>query len=103
MIEKKSLEELLNKINDLIKNSPVQDIQKNVRAVISSWFASHNLVTREEFDAQVEVLRRTQDKRHPLLYQQVRIAFGRPAMPARRAPMQIQLRQPLQRPQPPSL
>jgi BMFP domain-containing protein YqiC len=62
VIEKKSLEELLNKINDLIKNSPVQDIQKNVRAVISSWFASHNLVTREEFDAQVEVLRRTQDK-----------------------------------------
>ena len=66
MIEKKSLEELLNKINDLIKNSPVQDIQKNVRAVISSWFASHNLVTREEFDAQVEVLRRTQDKLHKL-------------------------------------
>lgn len=66
MIEKKSLEELLNKINDLIKHSPVQDIQKNVRAVISSWFASHNLVTREEFDAQVEVLRRTQDKLHKL-------------------------------------
>ena len=66
MIEKKSLEELLNKINELIKNSPVQDIQKNVRAVISSWFASHNLVTREEFDAQVEVLRRTQDKLHIL-------------------------------------
>lgn len=66
MIEKKSLEELLNKINELIKNSPVQDIQKNVRAVISSWFASHNLVTREEFDAQVEVLRRTQDKLHKL-------------------------------------
>ena len=66
MIEKKSLEELLNKINDLIKNSPVQDIQKNVRAVISSWFASHNLVTREEFDAKVEVLRRTQDKLHKL-------------------------------------
>lgn len=66
MIEKKSLEDLLNKINDLIKNSPVQDIQKNVRAVISSWFASHNLVTREEFDAQVEVLRRTQDKLHKL-------------------------------------
>jgi BMFP domain-containing protein YqiC len=66
VIEKKSLEELLNKINDLIKNSPVQDIQKNVRAVISSWFASHNLATREEFDAQVEVLRRTQDKLHKL-------------------------------------
>jgi hypothetical protein len=45
----------------------------------------------------------TAGKRHPLLYQQVRIAFGRPVMPARRAPMQTQLRLPLQRPQPPSL
>jgi BMFP domain-containing protein YqiC len=40
----------------------VQDVQKNLRAMISSWFASHDLVTREEFDAQVQVLRRTQDK-----------------------------------------
>lgn len=62
MIDKKSLEDLSIKINDLIKKSPIQDVQKNIRAVISGWFASHDLVTREEFDAQVEVLRRTQDK-----------------------------------------
>ena len=61
MVDKKVLDELINKINDLVKNSPIQDVQKNVRAVLSGWFASHNLVTREEFDAQVEVLRRTQD------------------------------------------
>jgi ubiquinone biosynthesis accessory factor UbiK len=61
MVDKKVLDELINKINDLVKNSPIQDVQKNVRAVLSEWFASHNLVTREEFDAQVEVLRRTQD------------------------------------------
>mgnify|MGYP005723738221 CR=1 FL=1 len=66
MIDKKSLEDLSNKINDLIKKSPMQDVQKNIRAVISGWFASHDLVTREEFDAQVEVLRRTQDKLHKL-------------------------------------
>ena len=66
MIDKKSLEDLANKINDLIKKSPMQDVQKNIRAVISGWFASHDLVTREEFDAQVEVLRRTQDKLHKL-------------------------------------
>ncbi|MBA4740023.1 MAG: accessory factor UbiK family protein [Burkholderiales bacterium] len=45
-----------------MNNSPVQDVQKNLRAIISAWLASHDLVTREEFDAQVEVLRRTQDK-----------------------------------------
>ena len=62
MIDKKSLEDLLSKINELINNSPIQDIQNNMRAVISGWFASHDLVTREEFDVQVAVLRRTQDK-----------------------------------------
>ncbi|MDA1331423.1 MAG: accessory factor UbiK family protein [Proteobacteria bacterium] len=62
MIDKKVLDELINKINDLVKNSPIQDVQRNVRAVLSGWFASHNLVTREEFDAQVEVLRRAQDR-----------------------------------------
>jgi len=62
VIDKKSLEDLLNKINELINNSPIQDIQNNMRSVISGWFASHDLVTREEFDVQVAVLRRTQDK-----------------------------------------
>ena len=62
MVDKKSFEDLVNKINKLMNNSPVQDVQKNLRAIISAWLASHDLVTREEFDAQVEVLRRTQDK-----------------------------------------
>ena len=62
MVDKKSFEDLLNKINKLMNNSPVQDVQKNLRAIISAWLASHDLVTREEFEAQVEVLRRTQDK-----------------------------------------
>tara|TARA_E500000075_G_C6814489_1_gene232394 strand:+ start:204 stop:431 length:228 start_codon:yes stop_codon:yes gene_type:complete len=62
VVDKKSFEDLLNKINKLMNNSPVQDVQKNLRAIISAWLASHDLVTREEFDAQVEVLRRTQDK-----------------------------------------
>ena len=66
MFDTKVMEDLISKINDLVKNSPVQDEKKNTRAVISGWLASHNLVTREEFDAQVEVLRRTQDKLHEL-------------------------------------
>ena len=66
MFDTKVMEDLISKINDLVKNSPVQDVKKNTRAVISGWLASQNLVTREEFDAQVEVLRRTQDKLHEL-------------------------------------
>jgi len=42
-------------------------------------------------------------KKHPLLYQQVRIAFVRPTMPVRRALTQIQLRRPLHTLQLPSL
>lgn len=35
------------------------DVEKNVRVVLQSAFARMNLVTREEFDVQSEVLART--------------------------------------------
>ena len=54
--------ELSNKINDLLKNTPVADIEKNLRALLSSSFAKLDLVTREEFDVQREVLKRSREK-----------------------------------------
>lgn len=39
-----------------------QDIEKNVRAGLNSMFAKLNLVTREEYDVQAEVLARTRAK-----------------------------------------
>lgn len=39
-----------------------QDLQKNLRAVLDNAFARMSLVTREEFDAQQAVLRRTREK-----------------------------------------
>ena len=61
-MNKQLLEELSNKINDLLKNTPVANIEKNLRALLSSSFAKLDLVTREEFDVQREVLKRSREK-----------------------------------------
>ncbi|MEO8004079.1 MAG: accessory factor UbiK family protein [Betaproteobacteria bacterium] len=62
MLDTKFLDELNKKISDLIAASPAKDIEKNVRALMSSAFSRLDLVTREEFDIQQEVLARTRSK-----------------------------------------
>ena len=61
-MNKQLFEELFNKINGLLKNTPAADIEKNLRALLSSSFAKLDLVTREEFDVQREVLKRSREK-----------------------------------------
>jgi ubiquinone biosynthesis accessory factor UbiK len=39
-----------------------QDIEKNIRAALTATFAKLDLVTREEFDVQTQVLHRTREK-----------------------------------------
>ena len=39
-----------------------EDIEKNIRAALSATFAKLDLVTREEFDVQTQVLHRTREK-----------------------------------------
>ncbi len=39
-----------------------EDAQKNFKRVLESAFAKMNLVTREEFDAQIAVLARTREQ-----------------------------------------
>jgi BMFP domain-containing protein YqiC len=55
-------DDLQNKINDALKNSPAKDIEKNVKALMTQGFAKLDLVTREEFDIQSQVLARTREK-----------------------------------------
>ncbi|AIY43899.1 hypothetical protein LT85_4741 [Collimonas arenae] len=50
------------KINQAIENSPAKDIEKNVKAMMSQGFAKLDLVTREEFDVQAQVLASTRAK-----------------------------------------
>ena len=55
-------EDMQSKINQAIENSPAKDIEKNVKAMLSSGFAKLDLVTREEFDIQAQVLATTRAK-----------------------------------------
>jgi ubiquinone biosynthesis accessory factor UbiK len=56
------LNDISNKIKGLIKNSPLEDLDKNIHALIQGAFTKMELVSREEFDVQAEVLRNTREK-----------------------------------------
>lgn len=49
-------DEISNKLSDLLANSPARDVEKNVKAMLGSAFGKLDLVTREEFDVQREIL-----------------------------------------------
>ncbi|KWH05466.1 phosphoheptose isomerase [Burkholderia territorii] len=51
--------DLQSRISDLLKNSPAKDVERNVKAMLSQGFSKLDLVTREEFDTQAQVLART--------------------------------------------
>jgi BMFP domain-containing protein YqiC len=61
-LDTKVIDEISGRVQELIANTPVEDVQKNVRAVMSGWFSRLDLVTREEFDVQQAVLQRTREK-----------------------------------------
>lgn len=62
MLDPKILEDFGAKMSALLANSPVKDIEKNAKAVMSGMLGKLDLVTREEFDVQAEVLARTREK-----------------------------------------
>ena len=62
MLNPKLLDEISAKIKDAVAQSPAKDIEKNLQAVLQSVFSRLNLITREEFDVQQEVLLRTREK-----------------------------------------
>jgi BMFP domain-containing protein YqiC len=53
------LNDLQQRVSELLKNSPARDVERNVKAMLSQGFSKLDLVTREEFDVQVQVLART--------------------------------------------
>ena len=52
-------DEMQAKINKALENSPAKDLEKNVKAMLSSGFAKLALVTREEFEVQAQALAQT--------------------------------------------
>ncbi len=65
------LDEIGARLSELAANSPAKDIEKNVKALLGSAFGKLDLVTREEFDVQREVLAHARQK---LLELEARVA-----------------------------
>ena len=55
-------QDLSKKMSELMANSPAADVEKNVKAFLAQAFAKLDLVTREEFDLQAELLARTRSR-----------------------------------------
>ena len=55
-------EDMQAKISQALENSPAKDIEKNVKAMMTQGFSKLDLVTREEFDIQAQVLAKTRAK-----------------------------------------
>jgi BMFP domain-containing protein YqiC len=62
MADTKFFEELDRRMKDVLAQSPAKDLERNLRALLTSAFSRLDLVTREEFDVQREVLARTRAK-----------------------------------------
>ncbi|HVL55381.1 MAG TPA: accessory factor UbiK family protein [Burkholderiaceae bacterium] len=52
------LNDLQRRISDLVRSSPAADLERNLKAMMGQAFQRLELVTREEFDVQVELLAR---------------------------------------------
>ena len=56
------IQALAGKIGDVLKQSPAKDIEHNLKAGVTSMLGKLDMVSREEFDVQTEVLLRTRVK-----------------------------------------
>ena len=62
MFNSKPFDDLAARVSQAIQNSPAKDIEKNVKAMLSSGMSKLDLVSRAEFDVQANVLLRTREK-----------------------------------------
>ena len=62
MLNKEKIQNLSNKIKHIIKDSPISDMEDNINALLKNTFTKMDLINREEFDVQTEVLKRTRSK-----------------------------------------
>lgn len=82
MFDPKILEDFGNRMSALLANSPARDIEKNAKAMVSGLIGKLDVVTREEFDVQAELLRRTRER---LLQLEARVEALEQAQSAARA------------------
>jgi len=65
MIDHKTIDDLAHRLGEALPDGArklQQDIEKNMRAILTSAFAKLDLVTREELEVQMAVLARTRSR-----------------------------------------
>jgi len=62
MLDTHKINEISNKIKEVMATSPLADVEKNLNALLKGAFTKMELVTREEFEVQAGVLRHTREK-----------------------------------------
>jgi len=62
MLNTKIIEEIASKISQMLSNTPAADLEKNLNALLRGVFTKLELVTREEFDVQTQVLQRAREQ-----------------------------------------
>jgi BMFP domain-containing protein YqiC len=58
----KLLSELSARLAELAASNPAKDLERNFRGLLASAFSRMDLVTREGYDAQAQVLARAREK-----------------------------------------
>lgn len=56
------LKDVQGKIGDLLAQSPAKDVERNVKALLAQGFSKLDIVSREDFDVQTQVLTRTRQR-----------------------------------------
>jgi hypothetical protein len=56
------IDEVSSKFNQTLQSGPLKDVESNLRALLQSLLQKLDLVTREEFDVQQQVLVRTREQ-----------------------------------------
>ena len=76
MLNPKITEEFTARIGEVLAMSPARDVEKNMRASLAAWLSKLDLVSREEFDVQAQVLARTREKLQELEARLARLEGG---------------------------
>jgi BMFP domain-containing protein YqiC len=62
MDERNPLEDLRARLAEALRNSPAQDLEKNLQALLSAFFDRFDLAAREDLEVQKKLLERAQAK-----------------------------------------
>ncbi len=62
MLNAQIFEDISSKLSAVAESGPAKDIEKNMRALLTQGFSKLDLVTREEFDIQTQVLARAREQ-----------------------------------------